>query len=194
MSAQPAAVIAVASPPGGGKSTLVRHLSARLGGAPTLHYDEFQEMTRRSPAEVEAWLDRGAPLAEVPLPRFLEAVLALKHGGARYVLLDFLLARAHPATAPHIDFVIWIDTPPDLALARVLRDQVAISLRGPVAGRAQLVEWLEPYLETYERFLHRSYEMQRSKVRPLADMVVDGKLSSERLAELTGTEILARFP
>jgi hypothetical protein len=66
----PAVVIAVASPPGGGKTTLVRHLSARLGGAPTLHYDDYEQITKRSPAEVEAWLDRGAPAGEVPLPNF----------------------------------------------------------------------------------------------------------------------------
>ena len=194
MSTPPAAVIAVAAPPGGGKTTLVRQLSSRLGSAPVLHYDEFQEMTRRSAPEVEAWLDRGAPLAEIPLPRFLESVLALKHGGARYVLLDFLLARAHPATAPHIDFVIWIELAPDLALARMLRAQIAIAMRGPAAGRAQLVEWLGPYLESYERLLHRSYELQRARVRPQADLVVDGSLTPERQADLAAAAIRARFP
>jgi uridine kinase len=190
----PASVIAIAAPPGGGKTTLVRSLSARLGGVPVLHYDDYQEMTRRSVAEVEAWLDRGGPLAEILLPRFLETMLALKQGGARYVLVDFLLARAHPATAPHIDFVIWIDLPLDVALARMVRAQVALARQGPPAGHTRLADWLDGYLESYERFLHRSYEHQRKLVRPLADLVVDGTLASERLAELAAAAILARFP
>src|SRR5215469_5017008 len=112
-----AAVIAVAGPPGGGKTTLVRRLAARLN-APTLHYDDYEQITRRSPAEVEAWLDRGAPADEVPLPGFAEALARLKGNGARYIILDFLLGRAHGATAGGIDFLIWIDTPLDIALTR----------------------------------------------------------------------------
>ena len=74
------AVIAVAAPPGGGKTTLVRRLSARLGGAPTLHYDDYEQITKRSPAEIEAWLDRGAP----PRPCLLDGneLPVLKKGQA----------------------------------------------------------------------------------------------------------------
>src|SRR5579872_1542992 len=121
-----AAVIAVAAPPGGGKTTLVRLLSAKLS-APMLHYDDFEQITRRTPAEVEAWLDRGAPADEVPLPGFAEALARLKNGGTRSVVLDFLLGRAHGSTATEIDFMIWIDTPLDIALTRTLRQQVALA-------------------------------------------------------------------
>jgi uridine kinase len=187
----PAAVIAVAAPSGGGKTTLVRRLSALLGGAPTLHYDDYEQITRRSPAEVEAWLDRGAPAAEVPLPGFAAALIALKAGPARHVILDFLLARAHPPTARLVDLLIWIDTPPDIALARTLREQVALARD---TSAAQFVEWLAAYLDSYARVMHRGYELQRATVRPYADMILDGMLSPERLAQLAAAEILRRYP
>ena len=188
----PAAVIAVAAPPGGGKTTLVRRLSARLGGAPTLHYDDYEQITKRSPAEVEAWLDRGAPAEEVPLPNFAQALIGLKQGPARHVILDFLLARAHPPTAPHIDLLIWIETPLDLALVRTLRDQVGLARAAPAAPG--FIDWLAGYLDSYARVMHRSYQLQRATVRPHADIILDGMLPPDQLAELAAAEILRRFP
>jgi uridine kinase len=187
-----AAAIAVAGPPGGGKTTLVRRLSARLGGAPTLCYDDYEEITRRSPAEIAAWLDRGAPADEVPLPNFAEALMGLKHGPARHVILDFLLARAHPPTARHIDLMIWIETPLDIALARALRDQVGRA-QGAAAA-VQFTDWLARYLDSYAGVMHRSYQLQRETVRPHADMILDGMLPPDQLAELAIAEILRRFP
>jgi uridine kinase len=186
------AVIAVAAPPGGGKTTLVRRLSARLGGAPTLHYDDYEQITKRSPAEVEAWLDRGAPAAEVPLPNFAEALGRMKQSPARHVILDFLLARAHPPTARDIDMLIWIDTPLDLALVRTLRDQVGLARNAPPA--AGFMDWLAGYLDNYARVMHRGYQLQWASVRPQADIILDGTLAPDRLVELAAAEILRRFP
>jgi uridine kinase len=194
MSKSSAAVIAVAAPPGGGKTTLVRLLAARLGGAPTLHYDDYEQITRRSPAEIEAWLERGAPADEVPLPGFADAMLARKQGGARYVILDFLLARAHQATARHIDMAIWIDTPLDIALARTLRQQVTMAGKAAPAEAATFVAWLAGYLDSYGRVMHRGYQLQLAAVRPHADLVLDGMLPPEALVERALAEIVRRFP
>jgi len=192
--AAPSIVIAVAGPPGGGKTTLARSLSARLGGAPTLHYDDYEQITRRGPSEIAAWLDRGAPADEVPLPGFAEAMLALKQGGARHVILDFLLARAHRATARHIDWLIWIDTPLDIALARTLRQQVALAGKAGPAEAARFVDWLAGYLDSYSAVMHRGYQLQLATVRPHADLILDGKLPPDDLVERAAADILCRFP
>ena len=131
----------------------MRRLSARLGGAPSLHYDDYEQITKHSPAEVEAWLERGAPADEVPLPNFAQAIADLKQGPARHVILDFLLARAHAPTARHIDLLIWIETPLDIALVRTLRDQVGLARAAPPA--AGFIDWLSGYLDSYARVMHR---------------------------------------
>jgi hypothetical protein len=188
-----ATVLSIAAPPGGGKTTLSRMLSAKLSNAPIVHYDDYEKLTQRSPAEIEAWLDRGARLDEIPLSGFAEKIAALAAGGSRHVLVDAPIGRAHPPTAAMIDFLIFIDTPFDIALARVIRGQANLAVRAsePAAAR-NFAMWLEGYLDNYARFMRRSYEVQRATVMPQADLVLDGLLAPQRLAELSVAAISAR--
>ena len=180
-----ARIIAIAAPPGGGKTTLSGLLSARLGGRPVLHFDDYEVLTKRAPAEVEAWLDRGAPLEEIAAPGFAVGLADLLASGARHILVDGPLGRAYPPTANLIDLVIYIDTPLDLALARVMRGQAAHAARAPDPGAPRnFAQWLEAYLENYQGFIRRSYAMQREVVLPGADVVLDGALPMERLVDL----------
>ena len=195
MSGTPARVISVAAPPGGGKTTLCRMISAQLQHAPLLHYDDHETWTRRGAADIQAWLERGAPLEEIPLAGFAAKLAELRGGGGAWVIVDAPLGRAHPATAAMIDFLIFIDTPLDVALARVVRNQakMAASAAEPAAPRNFAV-WLEAYLENYTRFMRRSYEVQRSTVMPQADIVLDGTLAPDRLAELAMLAIRKGLP
>jgi uridine kinase len=179
-----ATVISIASPPGGGKTTLSRLLSARLHDAPILHYDDYEALTRRSPAEIERWLDDGARLDEIPVPGYAEKLTSLKAAGTAHVVVDGPLGRAHPPTAAMIDFLFFIDTPLDIALARVVRKQAKLAAHTPDRdGAPKFVGWLEGYLDNYARFMRRSYVMQRALVLPQADLVLDGTLTPDRLAE-----------
>ena len=179
-----ATVISIASPPGGGKTTLSRLLSARLHDAPVLHYDDYEALTRRSPAEIERWLDDGARLDEIPVPGYAEKLTSLKAAGTAHVVVDGPLGRAHPPTAAMIDFLFFIDTPLDIALARVVRKQATLAAHTPDRdGALKFAGWLEGYLDNYARFMRRSYVMQRALVLPQADLVLDGTLAPDRLAE-----------
>jgi uridine kinase len=179
-----ATVISIASPPGGGKTTLSRLLSARLHDAPILHYDDHETLTRRSPAEIERWLDDGARLDEIPVPGYAEKLTSLKAVGRGHVVVDSPLGRAHRPTAAMIDFLFFIDTPLDIALARVLRKQATLAAHPPDRdGALKFAGWLEGYLDNYARFMHRCYVMQRAVVLPQADLVLDGTWTPDRLAE-----------
>jgi hypothetical protein len=188
-----ATVVAIAAPPGGGKTTLSRLLSTKLSNVPIVHYDDYEQLTRRSPAEIEAWLDRGARLDEIPIPGFAEKIAALTVSGAHYVLVDAPVGRAHPPTAAMIDFLIFVDTPFDIALARVVRGQAALAAGAAEPGAARnFAIWLEGYLDNYARFMRRSYEVQRTTVMPQADLVLDGMLTPQRLTELAVAAVSAR--
>lgn len=178
------AVVSIAAPPGGGKTTLSHMLAARLSNAAILHFDDYETFTARSPAEIEAWADRGAPFAEITAPNFAEDLARLRASGVSYVVVDAPLGRAHPATAAMIDFLIFVDTPLDVALARTIRAGAARAAQASDTAAHNFAAWLETYLDGYTRFTRRICEIQRARVMPNADLVLDGMLAPDRLAEL----------
>ncbi len=179
-------VIAIAGPPGGGKTTLSNAISVRLGGAPVLRYDDYQTMTRRGLPEVEDWLSRGAPFDEISAPGFAEELARLLASDASHVIVDGPLGRAYRPTAPMIDFLVFLDTPLDLALSRVIKNATVTAARSPDPDSARrFVGWLETYLDIYQRFSRRAYDLQRRMVMPEAELVLDGESPPDRLADMT---------
>lgn len=158
-------VIALSGPPGSGKTTLGRWLADMLGAA-RVNYDDYEEMTQLPPPEVAAWLDRGAPIAEIPAPGLDTAVASASKSGP--IVYETPLGRAWPATADMIDLSIWIDTPLDLAMTRKLQ----IMLRaweekgGPVAP---CTKWMTGHLRAYETIIRPSLLVQAARVRAMAD-------------------------
>lgn len=184
-----APVVAISGHPGGGKTTLTLALAKRLG-APALHYDDFETMTKRPPAEVRRWIEQGSNYDVIELQPLVAELSRHADSGVRLVLLDTLLGRAHRQTGQMIDLLIWIDTPPDIALARKIAEAAA---RAGPGEAAQFVGWLGSYMEHYQSFISASYELQRQRVRPAADIVLDGHQSAAELVEQALAAIVARF-
>jgi len=126
-------VIAVAAPPGGGKTALVRALAARLGDATAIHFDAYEMATERPVAEIVQDLRAGVAFDDFANPQLAIDLAALKNGEAitppdegriepaKYILFEMPMGRAHGPTAGLIDLLLWIDIPFDIALARKLR-------------------------------------------------------------------------
>ncbi|MEO1640533.1 MAG: hypothetical protein AAFU41_14930 [Pseudomonadota bacterium] len=161
-------VIALSGAPGAGKTTIGRWLTEALG-ATRVNYDDYEQMTRRPPQEVAAWLDRGAPIAEIPAPGLQDAVARASASGT--VIFETPLGRAWPATAQMITLSIWIDTPLDLALSRKLQIMARAweEKGGPVASCTQ---WFTGHLKAYEEIIRPSLLVQNDRVRALADFSV----------------------
>ncbi|MCJ2038379.1 AAA family ATPase [Methylobacterium sp. J-059] len=195
---EPPRIVAVSGPPGSGKSTLARALAQRLGGAPVVSYDDHERITASPPGEIKAWLGRGAPISEIPVPGLREELLRRRSQASAqtpFVVLDTLVGRAHPATEGLVDLMVWIALPLDLALARKVRRVVAAVRTAP--GRRdfeRLADWLDTYLGHYTDFVHDAYLQQEERIAPEADLSVDGLTAAPILADLVASEIRRRFP
>ena len=187
-------VIAIAGPVGAGKSTLVGGLAARLASATTIHFDHYERMTEQPIEEVRRWMLDGADVNRMPVPGLAEALRELKGGhavtdpltggaipAAKCILFETQFGRRHAATGCHIDFLVWIDTPLDIALARKVRQfsgQLDPRNREEVNAFAP---WLTGYLDNYLEVVGGLLRVQRDTVGADADLVIDGALEPAEL-------------
>lgn len=176
-------IIGVASGVGGGKTTLARALAQSLGEHSLLAFDHFEQITALPPADIQAWLLAGAEPDRWHVPGLEDALVRLSAGetvtdpltgerisAERYVIYEAPFGRWDTRYGRHIDVLVWIDTPLDIALARKLRQ-----LLGGFSGSPDAVQpWLQGYLTSYLEFVEALLRLQREKVRPAADIVVDG--------------------
>lgn len=179
-------VIAVAAPPGAGKTALVQALAARLPGAVALAHDDYEDFTARSADEIAAWIGRSAPYEEIDLTALVADLTSLRTGAAVVdrasglpirsagpIVVETPFGRAHPALRPLIDFQVWIEVPADLALARRLSQFVGEAGAAEPAELPDFIRWLDGYLEQYRAIVRPAVAIQRGRVVPDCDLVLD---------------------
>jgi uridine kinase len=174
-------VIGISSPSGGGKTSVTKALKEKLFDSTAIYFDEFDDTTTH-PEDLIAWVSRGGDYNEWKTPGIvsaLESIIAKNE--SKYILYDAPLGRAHDESGRYIDFMVFIDTPLDVAMARrFLRDNlsepsndsecVLHNLKNELSG--YLKEGRLPYLEMYK------------KVKPKSDILVDGCLSLDEISDL----------
>jgi uridine kinase len=184
-------VVALSSYTGGGKTTLARHLTSLLN-ATSLFWDEYDEagfMTH--PKDWRSWLAEGADNNAWKVPRLAEDLAKLKQGKTimspldgssltptKYIIYDAPLGYAHEETGKYIDFLVFVDTPLDVAMARrVLRDYFA----GKETLTDEQAKTLKMDMESYLEFAREAYLNMDRTIKPFADLVLDGTLAVDVL-------------
>lgn len=198
-------VIGIAGAPGSGKSTLARALADALPEACVLAMDSYERMTRQSMEQLKAWAERGADLDELSVPLLAEHLAALKAGrtitdpatgapiaAAPFIVFETQFGRSHTATGQHIDLLVWLDTPRELALARTLRQLAGEALAAGDRPLRERMEWLAGYLDNYLALVRQLLVQQRERVLPQADVVVDGSEDPAQLVAILCERILRR--
>jgi uridine kinase len=200
--AEPCVVIAVGGPSGAGKSTVVRNLVARLGDALALYFDDY-ESSSTYPA-IEQWLANGANPNDFLTPqlsadlRALAAgqVITLSHNGqitkpARVIVLEEPFGRERAEVADLIDFVVCIDLPLEIALARKLLRMLNFFLaeQTPDAFAKHLQFFLPWYLESGREL----YRLVQQQVLRSCDLIADGMLPPDALVDVIETAVRAKL-
>jgi uridine kinase len=184
-------VVGISSPSGGGKTTVACRLVKHLGDAVVLSFDEYDEVSTH-PTSYQSWLTEGADYNAWQTPRLATDLQRLKHGleiaspltgcvvsPAAYIVFDAPLGRAQHETGQHIDFMVYIDTPLDVAMARrILRDFD----QAKTIVSAQQWEQVRLDLESYLEFGRVAYLEMDKQIRPRCDLILDELLAPDELA------------
>ncbi|MCL1786859.1 MAG: hypothetical protein FWG38_02630, partial [Defluviitaleaceae bacterium] len=128
------------------------------------------------------WSEAGANCNEWDLGAMIEAVQSLVASPVGFIIVDQPFGAAHDLLKAWVDFFVWIDTPPDVALARrILRDFTRRDTqRRPLAG--DLVENISAHLDFYLSRHRDTYLTHIATVKPTVDLVVDGEKSPAAIA------------
>ena len=134
-------VVVISGSVGSGKTTLTERLAERLGGAPVLIFDHYEQYAEW-PQDIDQWIRAGADPNQVSVPRLKEDLLSLLEGtsithpldgrridAAEYILVEEPSGRERQEIAEHIDLVVYVDVPQDVCVVRVV--QRALGMTGP---------------------------------------------------------------
>jgi uridine kinase len=190
-------VLGLSGIPGAGKSTLTQLLLKTFRQSRAVYYDQFQTITRMPPDWVRDWFARGADPNEFPLSELVGELINRTRtqpaaGRRPLVIFETPFGRRHRATGAFIDFLIWVDTPLDIALARATLAFLRTAQRENSPNAAtEFVQWQTQYMLNYP-IVRPMYVAQRETISATADLVLDGNASPEQSAERITQELARR--
>jgi uridine kinase len=196
-------VLAVSGPSGAGKSTAVANLVMRFGDAVALYFDDY-EATSVYP-DMTQWLADGGDPNQFRTPqlsadlRRLRAgtAITLPHNGqvvqpAPVVVLEEPFGRDRAEIASLIDAVVCIDLPLEIALARKLHRMLGFFLAEQTADA--FAKHLQFFLPWYIESGRELYHTVQQGVLQHCDLVADGMLPPDMLADSIASALQDRFP
>jgi uridine kinase len=135
-------------------------LAASIPDSVVIQFDRYPV---QMPEDLASWRGDGADFNLWSAPGLAED-LARARDGDELVVFEAPLGRRHALTGAHIDFLVFIEIPLEIAVARLVRRELA-------GESDRLVE----YIDAYEAVARDVYREQSRQVAPDADLVVDGR-------------------
>jgi uridine kinase len=163
-----------------------------LGSANSLSLDEYEASSTYPPAA--KWIEDGADPNEFQTPQFAADVRTLKTGKSiihpetekeikpdRFLIIEEPFGRGRDALRNLIDFVVYVDTPLEMAYIRKIsrKNDFLPWEDNPELFITNLRQNMEWYLQVGRKF----YLAVAERVQENCDLIVDGTLSTEQITD-----------
>jgi uridine kinase len=193
-------VVSVSGTSGAGKTTVIEKAAALLPSVAVLRFDDYITLGNDI-AQIRAWVDAGADLDEIKTPMLAVDLRKLSTGeairlpetGRRIEPADFIIleepfGRSRLELSPLIDFAVFIEAPPDIALARRTLREIETWQEDP----ARLIGAISIQLQAFIAVGRDAYLAAARAARQSADIVLDGLQPIDALAAALVGEINRR--
>src|SRR5581483_6178210 len=176
-------IIGVSGVSGAGKTAITKKLGTALQ-ATTVFWDEYDAISQ-APKDYVEWYKTTRDYNEWKYEALEKVLQMLKSGkslicpatkrmliATPYVIFDAPLGYNHKATGKYIDFLVFLDTPLDIALARrLLRDYKGKPISERDEEHPGVLEDLQHYVEIARPVFLASYDIKKN-----CNLVLDGSL------------------
>lgn len=184
-------IIGIGGVSGAGKTAVTIALSERLNNALAIFWDDYDMLTK-APGDYVAWYKNGKNYVEWDARDLADTLKKLKRNETftcpaikkmlkptPIIVFDAPLGYKHEQTGKYIDCFVFLDTPPDVALARrILRDCC-----NSETSAEKKFERIKANLEHYLN-LSRDVYLDAYHLKDVCDLSVDGTKSIDEVVDL----------
>jgi len=168
-------VIAVSGASGAGKTTIIKQLSKEFN-CPFLLFDHYTDKDTY-PSNMKDWLTQGACVSLIKTPSFVSSLEALiATNSSPYIFIEEPFGKGRDSMLCLIDYVILLDQPLELCLARIIK-------RHTQHGASGSLNSIASFLEKYEDHMRDVYLTAVNQVRSHSDLIVSDTLSIQQTTQ-----------
>jgi uridine kinase len=179
-------VIGLKGTSGSGKSTLAKALAQELGDTVILYIDKYGALPDvQRPPDFKAWVQAGADFNQWITPQLVHDIQALRRGDAitlpqqteatyppTFLIVEDPMGREREAMKDLLDFVVAIDIPFDIALARRI---IRIPTRPYfIEHPDELGTYIPHVAQLYLDYLRDFYLALNARLHENCNLLVDG--------------------
>lgn len=183
-----------------GKTTLLREVAKSIEDSVSMIWDDYDHLVELEFDNPQEWVEEGCDTNKWKTVQFLEDLRSLKNGNpiqhpiskekikpARYILVEDPTGRTRTEMAELIDYLIFIDLPHEISLARTLNRELndEEKLKNP----EELIKVLKFYAQRYLDWFYSALKNIEKRIREDADLIVDGLKPAAELAKIVLSNI-----
>lgn len=171
-------VIAVSGASGAGKTTIVKQLADRFN-CPFLLFDDHTDKSTY-PQDMKSWLKNGANVSLIQTPRFVTSLENLiSNNSDRFIFIEEPFGKERDSMSALIDYVILLDPPMELCLARIIKRQTE-------QPKSDSITSISDYLDKYEDHLRDIYIAAVKQVSSNVDLILTDVVSVQDTTNYIG--------
>ncbi|NHK31744.1 MAG: hypothetical protein FK730_10360, partial [Asgard group archaeon] len=164
-----------------GKSSLIKEITESLGETAIIRFDDYGQYNKY-PENIPKWIKEGADATLIKNQRMLTDIQKLiaresvvnplteeKIDPGDYILVEDPIGTLREEFAQLYDFLIFIEIPPDISLARLIKRMINESnpkKEDTQEDNNKLIDRIQRFLDIYLDFQRDLYLIICSKVKP----------------------------